>query len=77
MFTVLPQGFKNSSYFLQQVLLKALKDIDNVVFLADDVIIFSTIGIADNIDNVIRVIERLNNEGLKIDPKKFSLPKTL
>ena len=76
MFQVCPQGLKNSPYFLQQTLLKALKDIKNVVFLADDIVTFSTISIDDNINTVMKIIERLNEEGLKLSPKKLSIAQT-
>ena len=62
MFRVCPQGFKNSGYFLQQALLKALKGINNVLLLADDITIFSTISEEDNIRTVIKVIQRLHEE---------------
>ena len=68
-----PQGFKNSSYFLQQALLKALKGINNVLLLADDITIYSTISEEDNIRTVIKVIQRLHEEGFKISHKKVIL----
>ena len=72
-FTVLPQGFKNSPYFLQKVLSTILSDLKGVLYFADDIVIYSTESMEDNIETVIHVLKRLANEGLKIAPQKLKL----
>ena len=55
-YTVLPMGFKNSPVFLQQALSNILSDLAGVLYFADDVVIFSTISMEDNIEKVMTVI---------------------
>ena len=74
-FTRLVMGFRNSSWFLQQSLNNTLQSLQNVIILADDVICYDE-NVNDNIDIVIKVIQKLNEAGYKINPKKLKLART-
>ena len=69
-------GYKNSPFWLQQSLNKALQSLKNIIVLADDIVCVSEIGIIDNIQTVVKVIEKLNEAGYKLNPKKLKLART-
>ena len=72
MFTVCPQGFINSGFFLQQALQKTLGDLKNVIFFADDILIFSTESEEDNIKTVVEVLERLKKKDSRCHQRKYN-----
>ena len=70
-FCHLPNGFKNSGYFLQQNLIKTLQG-HPAIFAADDIIVATETSQEENIEAVIKILEKLHEEGYKIGPKKLN-----
>ena len=64
-----PNSYKNAGFFLQQNILKVLKGFW-AIFCADDIIVASEIRQEHNIQTVIKILEKLYEEGYKIGPHK-------
>lgn len=72
----LPQGFINSSFFLQQLLNKVLKGLKGVYVYMDDITVLTNGPLENHLGSVKVLLDRLLKYNLLLNPKKIQLART-
>ena len=72
-FTKMAQGFKNSSFFMENLMTQVLSGIEGTLNYCDDIIIATKKSFTHHLETIDKVLKSLNNAKLKIQPAKIKI----
>ena len=72
-YTCCPQGFINSGHFLDQLMSTILGDLEDVLYVADDILVSTNRDLQHHLDTIATVCDRLIQAKLKANHTKLSI----